>query len=371
MVRLTKMTIYELAMPMRSFEHAAASRTASRSILVRLDFSDGTIGWGETLPRDYVTGETFESAEADLKAIFFPALCEQDLADADAVTLPLTSSDGRCINAAACAVDLALRWAKPTPKQARRIETRITGVLGSADPKKTAKRLWLMHLFGLRDFKLKLGFGEAADTENLRICHRKLARGMRASRSSLRVDVNGGWPLSDTPEHVEALVPFGVCVVEQPTFTDPETLLALARRCVLPLMADESLLTRHDAAVFLACPEKLWWNVRISKNGGLGEARALLQLAADHGVTVSNGCMVGESGILSAAQRRLLATSAAPRFAEGNYGRLLLSDDITTPSPRFGYGGKLRVLKGEGFGVGVNDEKVEQHATKIWEQDAR
>jgi hypothetical protein len=54
------------------------------------------------------------------------------------------------------------------------------------------------------------------------------------------------------------------------------------------------------------------------------------------GVPFGVGCMVGESSILSAAQRQLLWLCAAPRFVEGNYGRFLLGDDRGRRCLRFG-----------------------------------
>jgi L-alanine-DL-glutamate epimerase-like enolase superfamily enzyme len=300
-----------------------------------------------------------------LRDRIWPAVRGRDVSDATAADVPCAASDGRCMNAAACAVDVAIAWACGPAGPRRRITSRVSGVLGSADPAKTARRLRLMRLYGLRDFKLKLGFGEDVDAENLRIVHRKLGRGIRRGRASLRVDVNGGWDVETTPDRVERLKAFGVCVVEQPVFASAGELVELAGRCSLPLMADESLITESDAQTLLDDPRRVWWNVRISKNGGLSRAARLLELAAAHGVTVSNGCMVGESGILSAAQRRLLEAGPQPRFVEGNYGRLLLSDDLTRPSIRFGYGGRLKALRGVGFGVDVDPAKLDRYATLI------
>ena len=41
-----------------AFSHAAAERSRSSSIVVRLQTDDGTVGFGEGCPREYVTGET-------------------------------------------------------------------------------------------------------------------------------------------------------------------------------------------------------------------------------------------------------------------------------------------------------------------------
>jgi glucarate dehydratase len=76
--------------------------------------------------------------------------------------------------------------------------------------------------------------------------------------------------------------------------------------------------------------------------------------------------MVGESGLLSAAQCRLLQSAPeAVRFVEGNYGRWLLADDLTRPSPRFGYGGRLRAPSGPGLGVTVDAGKLARYGRLV------
>jgi muconate cycloisomerase len=295
---------------------------------------------------------------------------------------------GRLRNAAACAVELAIFDAMlirdshlfshgpataktgaeigdcPGFSRSGRDAPRVTGVLGSKDPARTAHRLRMMRWYGLRDFKLKLGFPGEIDAENLRLVHRQLRRGLRAGSSTLRVDVNSAWPAASVPDRVARLAEFGVCVVEQPADVRPDEMVALARKCALPLMADESLLTARDAAVLVVEP-RVWWSIRISKNGGIAPALELCLLAADRGVTFTLGCLVGESGILSAAQRRLMELAPRSRFIEGSYGRFLLSDDLTTPSPRFGYGGRLRRLPGPGLGVRVDEKKLQRYGRLV------
>ncbi|MCD6304034.1 MAG: hypothetical protein J7M21_03630 [Planctomycetes bacterium] len=377
-IRCTRLDIYRTAIPMRSFEHAAASRSVAEAIIVRAEFSDGLAGWGETLPRRYVTGETLESVPADIEQVIWPVLAGRSWSDPSALcgAIPV-SAGGRCINAAACAVELAcVDWLirsgrageiglAPGPRRAAPA-VRISGVLGSADPARTARRLGLMRWFGLRDFKLKLGFGEEIDAENLRVVVRRIGRAVAAGRCTLRVDVNGGWDLDTAPQRIAELKALGVCAVEQPVSCPAGRLVDLARHCELPLMADESLITDADAGELLAEPRKVWWNVRISKNGGLLRAMSLIARAAEAGAVVLNGCMVGESGVLSGAQRRLLAW-AGPRvrWAEGNYGRFLLSDDLTRPSPRMGFAGRLRPIRTAGLVPAVEPAKLRRYGRRV------
>ncbi len=349
---------------MRSFEHAAAARNLAEAIVVRLEMSDGSVGWGETLPREYVTGETLETVPDDVERLFGDPTKSRQMSEAN---LPESGRN----NAAACALDLA--WTDADARSGGKSfggsiphTVRVSGVLGSSAPARTAKRLRLMRLYGLRDFKLKLGFGDDADAENLRIVQKRIGKAIGAGKCSLRVDVNGGWSAEETPERVAALKQFGVCVIEQPVFGPAEMLIELAQRCKLPLMADESLITIADADRFInATGKKVWLNVRISKNGGLDAAGRIIAATDEAGVPFVVGCMVGESSILSAAQRRLLANCLPPRFVEGNYGKFLLADDLTKRSLRFGYAGRLKSLKDPGLGVEVDEQKIERYGTLI------
>ena len=212
-VRPVKLDIYRTAIPMRSFEHAAAVRELAEAIIVRLEMSDGTVGWGETLPRKYVTGETPGGVIDDLTEILWPAwrkitLSKGTLGDVQGLHVP--APNGRCINAATCAIELAFLWGVFRPLRRCSIRARVSGVLGSADPARTARRLRMMRWFGLRDFKLKLGFGDDTDTENLRIVQKRIGKAIQTGKCTLRVDVNGGWDADQTPDRVAAIKPFGV-----------------------------------------------------------------------------------------------------------------------------------------------------------------
>ena len=324
--------------------------------------TDGRVGWGEALPREYVTGETIESVVADIAATFWPRYL------LDGSVAPVDASGAGSTNAAACALELAhldATGAFAGLPMAEMIRARVSGVLGSADPRKTSRRLALMRLFGLRDFKLKLGFGDRIDAENLHVVTAKIGRAIAAGRCSLRVDVNGGWDADSTSHRVAEMKAHGVCAVEQPTFCDADGLLAVARRCELPLIADESLLTTADAQCLLAEPQRVWWNIRISKNGGCMPALEMARLAEANGVNFVIGCMVGESSILSAAQRRLLQLAGPPRFVEGNYGRFLLRGDLTRPSLRFGYGGSLKAIDSPGLGVRTSRAALKRFAHRV------
>jgi muconate cycloisomerase len=380
----TQLDIYRTAIPMRSFRHAAAERRLAEAVVVRLTYSDGYVGWGETLPREYVTGETYESVVEDLAEHIWPQCLAEGLLEPSEHPreIPCTGG-GRRFNAAAAALDIAslrrvfhdihaispdvLQTIAGRPRLRNFIDARVSGVLGNGDPGKTTCRLRLMKLGEMHDYKLKLGLGEQLDHEHLQIVYRKLGRWIRKGIATLRVDINGAWDEESTPERVAQLKEFGVCCIEQPVFCSASKFVELAQRCELPLMADESLLTERHAKTMLAEPEKIWWNLRISKNGGMLPTLKLMQLAQKHDVTFTLGCMVGESAILAAAQRRLLQMGPPPRFVEGNFGRWLLTDDLLAGrrSLRPGLQGKLKILSADGLGIDVSEAKIKKYGQLV------
>ena len=62
---LSSLTLYKIAVPLkRVVRHASFARTESENLIVRVTLSDGTTGYGEGVPRSYVTGETIDSTFA-------------------------------------------------------------------------------------------------------------------------------------------------------------------------------------------------------------------------------------------------------------------------------------------------------------------
>jgi muconate cycloisomerase len=356
-------------------------------------FEDGTCGLGETLPRPYVSGETVESVVADLRDRLWPAFRARPLPEDLSAALARRRQDGclpdrldrpqggpgACTAAAAllgCAsFDRLLRRGAGALDLPRRIPARVSGVLGSADPARTAWQLRAMRCLGLRDFKLKLGLGDDVDAENLERVGKILGRSLRGGRCTLRVDVNGAWATDALDTRAAELARRGVCLIEQPCTCAAEEFASRAARSPLPLVADESLVTAADADALLAGEAartgRVGANLRISKNGGPLAVLELLGRFAEARLPVVLGCMVGETSILSAAQRRVLqlasgaGTAAAVRFVEGNYGRLLVGVDPVRPNLRFGWGGRLRPLGGGGLGVRLDEARLAEVSQRL------
>ena len=66
-MKIARLELIEVKIPFRfTFRHALAARSEGHGILVRVTATDGRIGFGECVPRSYVTGETIESVRETL-----------------------------------------------------------------------------------------------------------------------------------------------------------------------------------------------------------------------------------------------------------------------------------------------------------------
>ena len=72
-------TCFSLRIPfVEAFGHSASVRSRSDSVVVRLTAEDGTVGYGEGLPRPYVTGETVETCVDRIANCLWPAIADSD-----------------------------------------------------------------------------------------------------------------------------------------------------------------------------------------------------------------------------------------------------------------------------------------------------
>ena len=383
---IARLRLYRLAIPMRQrFQHAAAGRDVAEQLLVAVVLGNGVVGYGETLPRPYVTGETIESAIAAIRSVLIerllpirPRRFTDVLEHVD--SFDFTDAQGSRIHAARAAVELAvldayghhfgrelgdvIGWLGLVdygpPGSLRRV--RYSGVVSAGEPTAIKRSIRLMRWLGLRDFKIKLGIGD--DVASVEAACHALGAKLRRGKCTLRADVNGAWDLEQAVETCGRLERFPLAWIEQPLAAGAiEETADLRRRTSLAICVDESLVDAEQARYLIECNACDAFNIRISKNGGFLPALRLAEMARSAGLDYQLGCLVGETSILSAAGRAFLATVPGTRFAEGSYGRWLLRGDVTDHPVRFRWGGKAPALPGPGLGVRVEPRLLEQFST--------
>ncbi len=371
----------QLAIPLRrEVAHAASRRSVSQPLVVSVELNSGLVGYGETLPRPYVTGESESSVLQTVERVYCPWLLRaRPTCFPEALefieSLPWRNAFGEQIPAARAAVELALldayarHFGRPisdavgwmglnefgAPGSLRRV--RHSGVVASSSVKSVRRTLRMLWWYGVRDFKLKVG--DDGEEERLKSAVRFLGRAISSGQATLRLDANGGWSLTRAVERLAEWRDLGLAFVEQPLAKGSEAELAELKSCVhQPLMYDESLVTIEDAERLVALQVADGFNIRISKCGGLLPSLRLAHYARKQGVTIQLGCMVGETSILTAAGRKFLELVPGVRFAEGAFGRFLLRDDVVRRSLRFSYGGSVKALSGSGWGISVDPKRL-------------
>ena len=183
---------------------------------------------------------------------------------------------------------------------------------------------------------------------------------------SLRLDANGAWTLDRALAVLDAVVPLGIAAVEQPLPRGPvEELGRLRAATSVPVMVDESLVTAADAEALIEAKAVDFFNIRVSKCGGLAASVALAERAGASGIGVQIGSQVGETAILAAAGRHLAAAVLDVAFVEGSFGTLLLTEDVSVESVRFGHRGEAPLLRGPGLGIRVVEERLRRYAVTV------
>lgn len=376
-MKIRSATITPLSIPfVEGFAHSLHERRGSDSILVRIEAEDGSVGYGEGVPRPYVTGETVESMLQHLSHTLWPAFRDEDLPDGRAHDLiPLCAErvpdvaptkeekdqGVRLHHAARAAMELALldcclqsadrSLADLLPPSGK--DLYYSGVITSGSIEKALANARKFRAAGIGFIKVKTGFED--DVERL-----KAIREILGPDVSLRIDANAAWTLEEAIEQLQALDGLGIESCEEPLGRERmKDLPELARKSPIPLMMDESLCNLADAEFLTANQACHLFNLRISKCGGLQRVLHMIDLARQHNVGLQLGAHVGETSVLSAAGRHLAAHIQDLRFLEGSYGTLLLSADITRKSLRFGFGGKAPLIRGKGLGVQVLEERVD------------
>jgi muconate cycloisomerase len=375
MPTVTELQLFAVDLPFKTaFRHAAAARTTSESLFLRMTLDSGAEGWGEALPRAYVSGESRQDAFALLRDQALPALIGRRFQSLHEVVSFLEKCDGKAPSewvppdvpqtSAWCSVDLALldafgrEFGHPAspggqPSGGGLERYRYSGVVSAGQGWSYAKSLLKMRAFGFPHVKLKLG--EDGALQAARTARRLLGR-----RVDLRVDANMAWEVEQALEVIGQLRAVGIRSFEQPIAADDLAGLArLVAESSAQILVDEGLTDRDSLQRFIGQRACTAANVRISKCGGLIGAYARCREALDAGLVLQVGCQVGESSLLSAAHLTLLAALApltpGVRYAEGCFGRHLLREDPVSPLVQFRYGGRPpRRPPGAGLGVQVD-----------------
>ncbi len=382
-MKISELAAFHVRIGLRKpIRHASHARSETDSIVVRCRLADGTTGWGEGLPREYVTGETIDSAwsllkETDLAGQLGGEIggLREAIPRLQLFRLPKQADDVReCFgNSVRCAIELSVldavcradgvplsavteRMPETIAIRERRERVRYSAAFTAMSRFSQISRAIKLRLFGLHQAKVKTGVEGVDDAALLRRLRWLLGR-----EFDLRIDANEAWSCQNLTAKLEPLLPSGITSVEQPVpHEQVDGLASLRGRLGVPLMLDESLCSLVDARHAIERGTCDLFNIRLSKCGGMVSSLQLAALAHQAGLGYQLGCQVGETGILSAAGRHFASSVANIRYLEGSYDRFLVRERLTNEDITFGWGGFAPALTQPGLGVTLNESALKR-----------
>jgi L-alanine-DL-glutamate epimerase-like enolase superfamily enzyme len=367
---IKKLDIWHLKLGFQSsIKHSLATHTGSDNLVLRVTTAGAIMGYGEGVPRDFVTGEVLGDSLAFLQDVLAPELLARKFHSPQGLVIALDDlykqTQAQRYPAAFCALETALldaagrSWGLPVseligPKLRQSVV--YSAVIPMMSPEQMSQIFNLIKMNHMRFVKLKVGTD--TDLETL-----KIAREQLGYEVDIRVDANSAWSPSEAIQRLKEMEPYRISAVEQPVAKADFIGLKQVREGVqIPVIADESLCNEEDARRLIDLEACQIFNIRLSKCGGLGTATRIRRMAEEAGILCQLGCHVGETSILSAAGRHFALTVPHLSFVEGSFSPFLLVKDVVAQPVMFASGGVAYELPGPGLGIEVLEEALDELA---------
>jgi muconate cycloisomerase len=337
-------------------------------LLVRVATGDGVVGVGEgVVPGGpWWGGESVETMQVVVDRYLAPLAVGADLGRLPA----LRGRMDRLVAAnpfAKCALETAMwdAWARTLglPLSALlggrcRDSLPVTWAIGAADPDVVVdEAMARIESGGHASIKLKMGALEpAADVARVE----KIASSL-AQVASVRVDLNGAWDELTATRLLPRLQQAGIDLVEQPTPAwDLDALARLSGLLRIPVMADESLRSDHDALTLATRRAADVFSLKIGKSGGYLATQRIAAVAQAAGIPCHGGTGI-ESSLGTLAGAHLLATLPAVTYGSELFGPLLMTDGLLA-EPLDYRDGALHLPDGPGLGIDLDEDRVARYA---------
>ncbi|MES2004199.1 MAG: dipeptide epimerase [Bacteroidota bacterium] len=360
---ITHTEIYKYTIPMVPFTIATGTMSFAQNIFIRIHTNEGITGVGECSAFPMIAGETqatcFEMAK-DFAMLWKnkpvneigQRLQELDLFTAGNYTAK-SAFDLALYDIAAKAANQPL-YAYLGGKQ-KPIESDLT--IGIDTPEKMAATAVEFKAKGVNIIKVKLGKKPADDIERI-----KQIRQAIGNTIQLRIDANQGWSYEDAEMALTALGQYDIQFCEQPMRKwNDELLPALCKLSPIPLMADESVFTHHDAERIIRNNACAYINIKFAKSGGIHEALLINAVAEKNNIPCMMGGMLESRVALTAKVHFAMAKNNVKFY---DLDTCLLGHQVDPVIGGVTYQGmQLHLTDAPGIGADVDDSylsKLEQ-----------
>lgn len=333
------------------------------TVLVKITDEAGHAGWGQNVPSPTWSYETLESVRTTIDRYLGPALIGLDAFDTDAIwrvmnhTIAASFSTGQPICKAG--IDLALfdltgRVLNQTAPQRwnrqGRSHVTLSWTVDAQSLDELEETLAEAHRRGFRSFNVKAGRDAALD---VLVCReiRQLA-----PEAFVWVDADGGYDLETALALAPQFADLGIAAFEQPL---PANRLMGYRRLreqkALPILMDEAIVSLADLESFHQLGLLDGVAMKVSRCGGLTEARRIVEYMEQHGLLFFASGLTDPD--VSLAASLLLFSSYGLENPAGLNGPQFLSGSILK-TPLNIRGDQAEVPSGFGLGVEVEEERL-------------
>lgn len=275
------------------FRISRAVQNTAQNVVAQITHHE-FVGYGEAAPDEYY-GETQETVLACVAAFAGnlgddPFLIEDVMSHLDHVI--------RLHPAAKAAVDMALY-----DLMGKILHVPVYKLLG-LNPERTPQTSFTLGIdtsanmakkaLLARDYPiLKIKVGTKHDLDNLKAIR-------DVSSATIRVDANTAWTPKEAIKMINALAPYNIEFVEQPTAPrDLDGLRLIRENVPVPIIADESCVTVDDIPRVAGCVDGI--NIKLMKCGGIRHALKMIHVARAHNLRIMIGCMIESSLSITAA----------------------------------------------------------------------
>ena len=357
--------LYPVSGYFKFFESAAGRPPGRPAVLVRVTAGDGSQGWGECVPSPRWSYETLETVLTTIRNYLAPELVGRDPLDADVLhaainrTIAPSFSTGQPICKAG--IDLALfdlagkllkRSAFELWGRRDRESISLSWTLNPRAPTEVEPLVAQAHGRGYRHFNIKIAPDLRTDLELIRLV-RKLA-----PEAELWADANGGYSESDALDMAPKLADLGVAFFEQPVAANRLSAFArLKRQGALPIIMDEGIVSTVELEEFHKLNLLDGAAVKVSRAGGLAEARRQIEFLERHGL-IFLGSGLTDPDVSMAGSVALFCAYGLAHAAALNGPQYLAASAIKMPfRPQQG---ELAPPGGAGLGIEIDDAALDR-----------
>jgi L-alanine-DL-glutamate epimerase-like enolase superfamily enzyme len=373
-IHISNIEVFPVNYPMtgrfKFFEGPEGHMIGRASAIVKVTASDGTVGWGESIPIPKWSYETLESVTTTIRNYLTPVLIGHDVFDLNGAhtvmdkNIAASFSPGQPM--AKAGIDIALHdlagklTHQSLPQRWGRQASQKIKLSWTLNPKRLEDLDTLIEdgwERGYRHFNVKVAPDVRTDLELCRRVKERVPDGF------LWADANGGYDLASAFKIAPKLADIGVDVLEQPL---PVNQLSGYRRLkkqgALPILMDEGVISPSTLIEFIRLDVLDGVAMKPARCGGLISAKRQIEILRDaglmflgSGLTDPDISLAATLALYCAFDYTLPAALNGPQFINKS----------VLKKPLIPHNGYLTVPQGDGLGIEVDEDKIKEIQVEI------